>query len=227
MSRLFITPREINFISDITKEIIKDVIGQKVYYYPISEIKTHTHGIYNESLEKVFDNPIVLDALVDNNFQSDTKIDAFGVDARFKIEVFVQYRDLVEKGINVSIGDFISFSDVFYEITERVFMRNIYGLPEHKDGIKLVATKAREGQFKAPTLGPTDISRPEADAVQKKFEQQRGRSENSEGLTGDVRDLVREGVLEPSLTGPKQVSEKGAGGDASHHGSAFYDESDD
>lgn len=226
MSRLFITPRELNFISDITKEVIKDVVGQKIYYYPISETKTTTHGIYNEAMEKVFDGPIALDALVDNNFQADTKVDQFGIDAKFKIEVYVQHRDLVEKGIFVNIGDFFSFSDVFYEVSERVFMRNIYGLPEHKDGVKLVGTKAREGQFKAPTIGPTDISRPEPDAVQKKFEQQRGRKENSEGPTGDVRDLVREGVLEPSLTGPKQVSEKGAADDNSHHGSAFYDEDD-
>lgn len=224
MSRLFITPREINFISDITKEIIKDVVGQKIYYYPISEQKTQVNSIYNESMEKVFDGPIAIDALVDNNFQTDSKIDQFGVDAKFKIEVYIQHRDLVEKGITVSIGDFFSFSDVFYEVAERSFMRNIYGLPEHKDGIKLVGTKAREGQFKAPTLGPTDISRPDPDAVQKKFEQQRGRKENSEGATGDVHDLVREGVLEPSLTGPKQVSEKGANEDGSHHGSAFYDE---
>lgn len=224
MARLFITPRELNFISDITKEIIKDVIGQKIYYYPVSETKTRTHGIYNESLEKVVDGPIIVDALVDNNFQSDTKIDTFGVDAKFKIEVYIQHRDLVEKGINVNIGDFFSFSDVFYEITERVFMRNIYGLPEHKDGVKLVATKAREGQFQAPTLGPTDISRPEPDAVQKTFEQQRGRATNSEGETGDVRDLVKAGVLEPSLTGPKQVSEKGAAEDNSHYESSFYDD---
>lgn len=226
MARLFITPRELNFISDITKEVIKDVIGQKIYYYPISESKTVTHGIYNEAMQKVYDGPFIIDALVDNNFQADTKIDAFGVDAKFKIEVYMQHRDLVEKGINVNIGDFFSFSDVFYEVTERVFMRNIYGLPEHKDGVKLVATKARDGQFNAPTLGPTDISRPEPDAVQKKFEQQRGRKENSEGPTGDVRDLVKEGVLDESLTGPKQVSEKGANEDGSHHGSAFYDEDD-
>ena len=30
MARLFITPRELDFISDINKEIVKDVIGQKV-----------------------------------------------------------------------------------------------------------------------------------------------------------------------------------------------------
>ena len=38
MARLFITPREINFINDLAKEIVKDVIGQKIYYFSISEI---------------------------------------------------------------------------------------------------------------------------------------------------------------------------------------------
>lgn len=226
MSRLFITPRELNFISDITKEIIKDVIGQKIYYYAVSEAKTKTHGVYNESMEKMFDGPFIIDAMVDAHFQADTKINAFGVDQQYKIEVFIQYRDLIEKGMNVSIGDFFSFSDVFYEVTDETIMRNIYGLPEHRDGVKLTGTKARAGQFETILKGPTDISYADADAVQKKFEQQRGRAENSEGPTGDVRDLVKAGVLEPSLTGPKEVSEKGALSDNSHHASSFYDDED-
>ncbi len=222
MARLFITPREINFISDITKELMKDVVGQKIYYFPISEIKTKTHEIYNEALKKVFDNPIELDALVDNNFQSDTKIDQFGVDAQYKVEVYIQHRDLVEKNINVAIGDFFSFGQIFYEITERVFMRNIYGMPEHKDGVKLVGTRARVGQFSGPTFGPTDISFTDKDAVQDSFVQQRGVEKNdSEEPTGDVRDLVKNGVLDPPLTGPKQVS---SAGDSTGVGSAFYDE---
>lgn len=222
MARLFITPRELNFISDITKEIIKDVIGQKIYYYPISEIKTKTHGVYNEALKKVYDNPIALDAIVDSNFQNDTKIDKFGVDAQFKVEVFVQHRDLVDKGINVTIGDFFSFSDVFYEITERVFTRNIYGMPEHKDGIKLVGVKAREGLFSAPVIGPTDIEYSDATAVQTDFHQQRGEALDAAGNpTGDKRDLIDNGVLEKPLTGPKEVSENGDPGGV---GSAFYDE---
>lgn len=222
MARLFITPRELNFISDITKEIIKDVIGQKIYYYPISEIKTKTHGVYNEALKKVYDNPILLDALVDNNFQSDTKIDKFGIDAQFKIEVYIQHRDLVDKGINVSIGDFFSSDAIFYEITERVFMRNIYGMPEHKDGVKLVGVKSREGLFNAPLIGPTDIAYTDEDAVQKTFVQQRGESLDKDGNpTGDKRDLVENGVLDKPLTGPKEVSENG---DPRGVGSAFYDE---
>ena len=36
MSRLFITPREIDFIADVTKEITKDVIGDVIYYYTVS-----------------------------------------------------------------------------------------------------------------------------------------------------------------------------------------------
>lgn len=222
MARLFITPRELNFISDITKEIIKDVIGQRIFYYPISEIKTKTHSVYNEALKKVYDNPIALDALVDNNFQNDTKIDKFGVDAQYKVEVYVQYRDLVDKGINVSIGDFFSFDTIFYEITERSFMRNIYGMPDHKDGVKIVGVMARQGLFDAPVIGPTDISNTDADAVQNTFVQQRGEAFDSEGNpTGDKRDLIENGVLDKPLTGPKEVSENG---DPRGVGSAFYDE---
>ena len=222
MARLFITPRELNFISDITKEIVKDVIGQRIFLYPISEIKTKTHGVYSEALRKVYDNPIALDAIVDTNFQNDTKIDKFGVDAQFKIEVYVQYRDLIDKGIEISIGDFFSFSDIFYEISERTFMRNIYGMPEHKDGVKLIGVKAREGLFDAPLIGPTDISYTDADAVQTEFNQQRGESMDSSGQpTGDKRDLVESGVLDKPLTGPKEVSQNG---DPNNVGSAFYDE---
>jgi len=223
MARLFITPRELNFISDITKEIIKDVVGQKIIYYPISEIKTKTHEVYNEALKKIFDNPIIIDALVNNEFQTSTKIDKFGIDAQYQIEVYIQHRDLVDKGINVNIGDFFSFSDVFYEITERNFMRNIYGMAEHKDGVRLVGTKSRQGLFVAPLIGPTDIKYTDPDAIQDVFVQQRGfkYDKKTGDLTGDVRDLVREGVLDEPLTGQKEVSDLG---DPDDVGNAFYGE---
>lgn len=224
MSRLFITPRELNFISDITKELIKDVVGQKIYYYPISEVKTKAHEVYNESMKKIFDNPIIIDCLVDTKFQEDTKVDQFGIDARFKIEVFLQHRDLVDKNIAIAIGDMFSFSDVFYEVTEKVFMRNIYGMPEHKDGVKLIGIKSRHTQFDSIVIGPTDIARPEPDAVQTTFVQQRGQAENGDayGPTGDVRDLQNPNILGDPITGAKEVS---PAGDSERSGaSAFYDE---
>lgn len=223
MARLFLTPRELNFISDITKELIKDVVGQKVYYYAVNENMTKADDVYNEATSKVFDGPIALDALVDANFQSDTKVDQFGVDPQYKIEAYVQWRDLVDKGISLSVGDFFSFSDVFYEVTEMMVMRNIYGLPEHKDGVKLIGIKARDGMFRAPIVGPTDISRPEDDAVQTTFHQQRGQSTNADGPTGDVRELQSDAVVGPPITGAKEVSPRG---DTEGSGfSSFYDES--
>lgn len=221
MARLFVTQREVDFISDITKELIKDVAGQRIFLYPVSEHKTLTHGVYNESLQKVFDNPIAIECFVDNNFQIDTTIDKFGIDKQFKLEVFIQYRDLIEKGINIALGDYFSFSDVFYEITEHVTMRNIYGLPEHKNGVKIIGTRVRESQFKARVIGPTDIARTEDDAVQNTFVQQRGEEFNKEGATADQRALIQSGVLDRSLSGPKEISPDGGG---ERGGSSFYDE---
>lgn len=221
MARLFITQRELNFISDITKEVIKDVIGQKIYYYPISETKTKSHDVYAEAIQKIFDNPIVLDVLVNNEFQVETKIDKFGVDAQYKIEVYVQHRDMIEKGISPAIGDYYSFSDVFYEITEYKFMRNIYGQAENIDGVNLIGTRVRESQFKALTKGPTGFEYSDPDAIQHTFVQQRGFEENAEGPTADVRDLVRQGVLDPPISPPREVSDKG---DTTGAGHSFYDE---
>lgn len=88
--------------------------------------------------------------------------------------------------------------------------------------MKLVGVKAREGLFKAPVIGPTDISRTDPDAVQTEYHQQRGEPLDQNGdLTGDKRDLVDNGVLDKPLTGPKEVSERG---DPQGVGSAFYDE---
>lgn len=219
MSRLFITQRELNFISDVTKEIIKDVVGQKIYLYPVSELKTKTHGVYNEAIQKIFDTPIEIDALVADP-ETTIQVNNFGVDKTFKIEVFMQWRDLVNKGINVNIGDFFSFGDLFYEITEFFYTRHIYGMPEHKDGVKITGINVREGQFKSKLFGPTDISYTDPDAVQDTFVQQRGSEENKLGKTNDSRDLVKNGVLDPPLTGPKEVSNT----TNDPGGSKFYDE---
>lgn len=218
MARLFITPREQNFISDITKELLKDVIGQKIYYYSISEKKTLTHGVYNESENKIWETPIEIDALVDSP-KVEYRTTKFGVEQTYKIDAYVQYRDILDKNINIAVGDFFSYGDTFYEINNVSKTRSIYGQVEQVDGVLLSATKARDGQFSAPLIGPTGRQYTDVDAIQTTFAQQRGVVENSSGPTGDVRELQRNGIIEP-ISGPKEVSP--AGGKS--YGSAFYDE---
>jgi hypothetical protein len=204
MSRLFITRREIAFINDITSELIKDVVGQKVYYFPISELKTQAHDVYNESVDKIFDNAIEIDALVDQPDVT-TNIGLFGPERYNRLVVFLQYTDLVAKGIDVSIGDFLSFGERFYEITTYTVLRNIYGEVENQDGIKLECTQARESQFKARLFGPTDIRNTEPDAIQTKFKQQRGYEKVDERPTGDARELQRNGTLAEPIAGVASV----------------------
>jgi hypothetical protein len=173
MPRLFITPREQNLISDLTKEVIKDVNDQRIYYYPISELKTKAHELYNESPDKVFDSPLAVEALVGVP-EATGKIDRFTYDQEYKLEAYVQLRDLVDKGIKLSVGDFFSYGSVFYEITDVNPMRPIFGQIENVDGMKITAYQARESQLKVKLFGPTSQGYTDAAAVQTRFEQQRG-----------------------------------------------------
>ena len=96
MARLFIGQREVEFINDVTKEFIKDVIGQVIHYFPISSIKSDVHAVYNEASRKIFENPIRIPALVGQPEWS-SKTTNFGPDLEARLEVMIQYRDLLDK----------------------------------------------------------------------------------------------------------------------------------
>ncbi len=211
MSRLFITQKELNLMSDLTKEVFKDIAGQVIYYYPISTTKTKTHDLYHEAVQKIFDTPVQLSALVGSP-ESSIKTGIFGPDHLSKLEAFLHHQDMVDVGINVVIGDFIRYGDTLYEIVNVDRLRNIYGHAEQLDGLKLSCVQARKGQFDAPQLGPSDVAYSDADAVQTTFEQTRGAVDVSGEPTGDKRQLVQNGVLEPS-SGPSKVVESPVGSD--------------
>lgn len=220
MARLFITPREIDFISDITKEVMKDIIGQKIYYFSISEVKTHVHDIYNESPEKIFENPIEVDALVQYEPQ-DVKTGIFGTEDMFNITAWVHTRDLLDKGIQLSEGDFFSFGDVFFEIVTYKATDIVYGQVEHGVGYEIRGKEARKSQFVSKIFGPTEEKYSDEGSVQETYVQQRGFENNRLGPTGDVRDLQKKGVLDKPITGPHEVSKK-ARNEGNNAGSAFY-----
>jgi len=221
MGRLFITPREMNFINDIGKELIKDVVGQKIYYFSINNIKSAVHDVYEESAEKIFENPIEIDALVKYAPQ-EVRTNRFGSEEFYTIECYLHFRDLLEKGIDVHEGDFFSYGETFFEVIKAPRTDIIFGQIEHKNYITITGKQSRKGQFISKVFGPTSEEYTDADAVQETFVQQRGFYENKEGITGDVRDLQRNGVLDAPITGPAEVSELG---DPENVGSAFYDES--
>jgi hypothetical protein len=207
MSRLFITKREIDFIADTTSEIIKDVIGQRIFYYPVSVVKTQVHDVYEEAVNKVFESPIEIDALVEFS-PEEVKTNIFGHEEIYKLDVFIQHRDLLNKQIKCKEGDFFSYGSVFFEVITATFIDNIFGQTEHYTGIKLTGKQARKGQINMPALGPTSEEYSDDNAVQTEFEQQRGFSEDSDGNdTGDVRALQENEKLEEPISGPTGVKD--------------------
>jgi hypothetical protein len=192
MSRLFITNREIAFINDITKEYVKDIVGQFIYYYPISTLKTQIHPIYEEAVEKIFENPIKLEVLAGQPEWS-ASANQFGIEQTRKLEVFVQVRDLLDKGFKVEEGDYFIYGDMPYEIMTAIQINNIFGQVDHELGYKLTARLARKDQFDANFFKKQIINNNasfEESQMQKTFEQQRGLpSTDSEESTGDVREI--------------------------------------
>jgi hypothetical protein len=221
MSRLFLTPREIDFINDTTKEIIKDVVGQKIYYYAIRADVTKVHDVYEEAPDKVFDPPIEIEARIEYQ-PEDVRTNRYGVEEYYTIDVYLHYEDLLNRNINAKIGDYFSYGSTFFEIAQLVYDSNIYGQIEHAMGIKLTGKQARLGQISKNPLGPTSESYTDPDAVQETFVQQRGFTENRLGETGDVRSMQQKDVLDAPITGPAEVSPRG---DDSGAGSSFYGES--
>lgn len=219
MARLFISSREINFLSDIAKELVKDVIGQKIYYFPISEIKSRVHDVYEESRDKIFDNPIEIDALVKYMPQEFTT-DKFGSEEYSTIEFYVQSRDLLDKKIELFEGDFFSFGEKFFEVIKSPESTTLFGQIEYNGYLTITGKQARKGQFISKIFGPTSETNSDNDAVQDSFYQQRGFKNNKQGETGDIRELRKRGVLDDPITGPKEVSSKGK----NKSGNGFYDE---
>lgn len=184
MSRLFVTQREIDFFNDIGKEVIKDIVGQQIIYWPVSTLKTKIHPVYNEAVKKIFENPIRVDALVGQPTW-ETKMSQFGPEQINKLDVFIQARDLAQKNIEVSEGDFFTYGEQAYEIVSSVNMNNFFGQIEHEIGFKITGLLARVGEFDPQRFyKPTEEIRPPV-----AFEQQRGLPENMDGPTGDIRDV--------------------------------------
>ncbi len=219
MPRLFISPREIDFFNDIAKEITKDIVGQVIYYYPISIEKSDTHPVYEEAIRKVFENPIQIECLVEWN-PSDITTTRFGHDATANISVWIQSRDMIEREIELREGDFFTYGSQIFEVTTVRTFRNIYGQVEFDDGIELRGKQARKDVFAVIAQGPTEESFSDDDAVQDTFKQQRGLTDT------DERNLVENEVLEaPDITEPAEVSPRGTKS-PSKAKSGFYGEGD-
>lgn len=204
MARLFVTSREIDLISDLTKEIHKDIIGQVIYYYPVREDITEVHDVYEEAIDKVFDPPIEIDARVEWSAK-EINTDRFGQHSTYNISAYLHYRDVLDRGLEIREGDYFSFGDNFFEIVTKKYDSLIYGQIEHIAGYVLQGKTARKGQINVRPIGPTEEIYTDSDATQETFIQQRG-----DASKGDKRQLVSDEIVPAPETGSKTVKKDGS-----------------
>ena len=215
MARLFIGQREADFISDITKEFIKDVAGQKIYYYTVREDLTNVNNLYEEATEKIFNPPIELESLVEWQ-PSEVKTTQFGQEQIKNITVYIHPRDIIDRDIEIRDGDYFSYGEFFFEATSVVYDKIMFGQIERVTSIKVNGKQTRADHINKKPIGPTNEKFSDKDAIQTTFEQQRGRGET------DKRQLVSDGIIEESITGPKKVSPDGSVRSINGIGSSFY-----
>ena len=199
MARLFITPREIDFISDLNKEITKDVIGQVVYFYKTRVDLSQPHDVYDEMKERIFDNPVEIDCRVQWNSE-EIKQDNFGMDVTRRLEIYVHYRDMLDRKITLSEGDFLQYGTDFFEIATVKDDNVIFGQVEYKTGVILTAVLARKGLINKTPHGPIGEQYLDDNATQKEYIQQQGAAS-----TGDSRKLVKDGTLGPRIGSRQKV----------------------
>lgn len=215
MARLFLGQKEADFFSDITKELIKDVAGQKIYYYKVREDLTNTNSLYEESEEKIFNPPIEIECLVEWG-SADVRTDRFGHETLYDVTVSLHPRDLFDREIDLQVGDYFSYGSSFFEATSITVEKFIKGQVEKIASYKMKGKMSRIQHINVTPLGPTSERYTDEDAIQTTFEQQRGSNES------DKRYLQHDGVLDSPLTGPKKIMPDGTKKGINGVGMGFY-----
>lgn len=146
---LFLGKKERDLVKQVNDELIERVIGQGVFYYPISLENTNFHPLYGEAVTKTFLPPVRVYALIMwEGFTTETT--DLGIDKIPSIVIHFHKRRLTEdQDLYVREGDFVQYGDVLYEIISLNEPKQMFGQVEHKMEVEAKCLKARQGVFNA------------------------------------------------------------------------------
>ncbi len=146
---LFTGKKERDYVKQINDELIEQVIGQTIIYYPVSIEHTQFNKIYGEAVKKTFLNPIKVNAFITYESEDITTTN-LGIDRIERIKVLFHKRRITEdQDLYVREGDFIKFFDRYYEILTLMEPRWLFGQGENSFEIAAECIRAREGLFDA------------------------------------------------------------------------------
>ena len=147
---LFLGKKERDLVKQVNDELIENVIGQAILYYPIDLERTQFHDLYGEAIEKTFLAPLRVYVLVEFEEESTKYMEGIGIDRDSIINVKFHKRRLNEdQNLFVREGDFILYGDNYYELTKISRPWKLFGQVDQTFEIIATAKKARKGLFDA------------------------------------------------------------------------------
>ncbi len=146
------------FVNAISHELIQNVVGQEVLYYGISLAETRVNPLYQEAVQKTWNPPVRMNALV--NFDNQNTVSSnMGLDAKYSLEVYFHDLELKERNVLPKEGDFVEFGQIFYEITSATQPQLVFGQVNNKVMTKCVCVPSREGQFQMGNDSSEEVDR--------------------------------------------------------------------
>jgi hypothetical protein len=112
---LFGGSRDISLFRHINKELINNIIQQSVGYYTVNLEKT-TANVYGESTNKTYNNPILVNCLIERTPQTWTETE-FGTDVAQDITVRFLRDILVDIQLVPQVGDVVLWQENYYELS--------------------------------------------------------------------------------------------------------------
>jgi hypothetical protein len=132
---IFGSTRDFNLLTNIGRELLKNVIEQEVLYYKLSLEDTNVN-IYGEGLDKVFSTYTKLNCFITRGDQVITD-DDFGPDLTRDVSFAFIRKDLVDLQIVPEVGDVVMWHEDYYEVgavrENQLFLGrdNLYNLTQY------------------------------------------------------------------------------------------------
>jgi hypothetical protein len=117
--------RDISFIRHINKELINNIIEQQIGYYILALDKTSSN-LYGESLQKTYNDPVLVNCLIERTPPTWTETD-LGTDVTQDITVRFLRDILVDIQLVPKVGDIVLWEESYYEISSLIENQLVVG----------------------------------------------------------------------------------------------------